>query len=126
MSFGKISVQRDVIRGTICRGNVRSGNFPFEELTFGELSAREISVGELSQNRIDLSVEFLIMLNNDQVGCTAQKMKFSIKDFLSKFDQICSIWLHLLEKSLMENFMFCAVLGVYSPCAQTSSHFRST
>ena len=37
------------------------------------------------------------------------KMKFSIKDFFSKFDQICSvlrIWSHLLKKSLMENFIF--------------------
>ena len=45
---------------------------------------------------------------------TAQKMKFSIKDFFSKFDQIRSflrIWLHLLKKSLMENFIFCAVLS---------------
>ena len=36
-------------------------------------------------------------------------MKFSIKDFFSKFDQIRSflrIWSHLLEKSLMENFFF--------------------
>ena len=44
---------------------------------------------------------------------TAQKMKFSIKDFFSKCDQICSflrIWSHLLKKSLMENFIFCAVL----------------
>ena len=35
-----------------------------------------------------------------------QKMKFSIKDFFSKCDQIRSflqIWLHLLKKSLMEN-----------------------
>ena len=34
--------------------------------------------------------------------CTAQKMKFSIKDFFSKFDQIRSflqIWAHLLKKS---------------------------
>ena len=41
-------------------------------------------------------------------------MKFSIKDFFSKFDQICSflrIWSHLLNKSLMENFIFCAVFG---------------
>ena len=40
-----------------------------------------------------------------------KKMKFSIKDFFSKYDQICSflrIWSHLLEKSLMENFTFCA------------------
>ena len=38
-------------------------------------------------------------------------MKFSIKDFFSKCDQIRSflrIWLHLLNKSLMENFIFCA------------------
>ena len=43
---------------------------------------------------------------------TAQKMKFSIKNFFSKCDQICSflrIWSHLLKKSLMENFIFCAV-----------------
>ena len=36
-------------------------------------------------------------------------MKFSIKDFFSKCDQIHSflrIWLHLLKKSLMENFIF--------------------
>ena len=41
---------------------------------------------------------------------TAQK--FSIKDFFSKCDQIhrkLGIWLHLLKKSLMENFIFCAV-----------------
>ena len=39
---------------------------------------------------------------------TAQKMKFSIKDFFSKCDQIHSflrIWLHLLKKSFMENGM---------------------
>ena len=43
---------------------------------------------------------------------TAQKKKFSIKDFFSKCDQIRSklwIWSHLMKKSLMENFMFCAV-----------------
>ena len=39
-------------------------------------------------------------------------MKFSIKYFFSKGDQIRSflqICLHLLKKSLMENFIFCAV-----------------
>ena len=43
---------------------------------------------------------------------TAQKMKFLIKDFFSKCDQILSllpIWSDLLKKSLMENFIFCAV-----------------
>ena len=41
-----------------------------------------------------------------------KKIKFSIKDSVSKYDQTCSllrIWSHLLEKSLTENFIFCAV-----------------
>ena len=38
--------------------------------------------------------------------------KFSIKDFFSKCDQICrklQTWSHLLKKSIIENFIFCAV-----------------
>ena len=40
-------------------------------------------------------------------------MKFSIKDFFRKCDHIrrkLRIWSHLLKKSLMENFIFCAVI----------------
>ena len=43
---------------------------------------------------------------------TAQKMKFSVKDFFSKCGQIrrkLRIWSHLLKKSFMENFILCAV-----------------
>ena len=43
---------------------------------------------------------------------TAQKTKFSIKDFFSKCVQIrkkVRIWSHLLKKSLMEKFIFSAV-----------------
>ena len=42
---------------------------------------------------------------------TAQKMKFSFKDFFNKCGKIAflRIWLHLLEKYLMENFLFSAV-----------------
>ena len=43
---------------------------------------------------------------------TAQQMKFPIKDFFSKCDQIrrkLRIWSHLLKKYLMENLIFCAV-----------------
>ena len=43
-----------------------------------------------------------------------KKMKFLIKDFFNKCDQIRGflwIWSPLLEKSLMENFMFCAVIS---------------
>ena len=39
-------------------------------------------------------------------------MKFSMKDFIGKCDQILRklrIWSHLLKKSFMENFIFCVV-----------------
>ena len=39
-------------------------------------------------------------------------MKFSITDFFRKYDQILRelrMWSHLLKKSVMENFIFCAV-----------------
>ena len=40
-------------------------------------------------------------------------MMFSIKEFVSKCDQIrrkLRIWSHLLNNSLMENFIFCRVI----------------
>ena len=49
--------------------------------------------------------------SQDTRKTAAQKLKFSIKYFFSKYDQILSllrIWSHLLMKSLMENFGFCA------------------
>ena len=39
-------------------------------------------------------------------------MKFSITDFFSKCDEVRTflrIWSHLLKKSVVENFIFCAV-----------------
>ena len=54
----------------------------------------------------------LILKNTHEIlamQTTAQKVKFSIKDFFSKCDQICRklrIWSHLLKKSLMGNFLF--------------------
>ena len=62
-----------------------------------------------------LNVTFLYNWENLRTY-TTQKMKFSIKDFFSKCDQIRSflrIWSHLLKKSIMENFIFCAVLVVF-------------
>ena len=52
-----------------------------------------------------LPISFLVRLISLVV--TAQKMKFSIKDFFSKWDQIRRK--HFLNKSLMENIIFCAV-----------------
>ena len=57
---------------------------------------------------------------NSQGSKTVHKTKFSIKDFISKCNQIRSslrIWSHLLKKFLMENFIFCAVFG---PSVKTS------
>ena len=50
-------------------------------------------------------------------GITAHKMKFSIKEFFSKYDQIHSllrIWWHLLKKFLMGNFIFREVHFIFS------------
>ena len=52
-------------------------------------------------------------------------MNFSIEDFLSKCDQIrnfLQIWLHLLNKSLMENFIFCAVLSIFPDSGSWNQH----
>ena len=59
---------------------------------------------------------FLKTYQNPQKTTTAQKIKFFNKDFFSKCDQIrrfLRIWSHLLKKSLMENFTFCAVYLVH-------------
>ena len=59
-----------------------------------------------------------LLRKKDNLVHTAQKMKFSIKDFFSNCDQIRSslrIWSHLLKKTIMENFIFCAVIFIYGP-----------
>ena len=53
-----------------------------------------------------LRKRFVLERMQNSWTCTAQKIKFSIKDFFRKL----RIWSHLLKKSLMENFLFCAVL----------------
>ena len=43
---------------------------------------------------------------------TTQKIKFSLTDFFSKCYQIrrkLRIWSHLLKKSVMKSFIFCAI-----------------
>ena len=58
---------------------------------------------------LSLVIVYLLL---STIRITAQKMKFYIEDFFSKYDQISSllrIWSHTLKKSLMENFIYCAV-----------------
>ena len=55
---------------------------------------------------------YTFLNNMNHFEDTAQKMKFSITDFLRKCDQIrnfLQIWSHLLKQSLTETSFFCAV-----------------
>ena len=50
-----------------------------------------------------MKMENTILNKKEQIPSTAQKMKFSIKDLKLQ------IWSYLRKKSLMENFISCAV-----------------
>ena len=68
----------------------------------------------LSLNFLTKRSQICEQINMRSQQNTAQEMKFSIKDLLCKFDQIRRAlwhWSHLLQKSLMENFIFCAVVN---------------
>ena len=58
----------------------------------------------------DNLIQFRDILRPYQISMiTAQKIKFYVKDFFSKCDQIRSflrLWSHLLKKSLMKNYIF--------------------
>ena len=82
---------------------------------------KQFPLGSMS-NYKSCSVDVFNFLNMLQksIFCyeisTAQKMKFSSKDFFSKCDQIrffLQISSHLLKKPLIENFIFCAVLKLF-------------
>ena len=69
----------------------------------------------LNPNVSNLNAQWNTQWNRQEsLGNAAQKVKFSIKDFFSKSDQLRSFlrtWSHLLKKSLMENFIFlCSVI----------------
>ena len=62
----------------------------------------------------DKKIQNYVPFEHYEGTCIAQKMKFSINGFFSKCDRIRSflpIWSQLLKKYLMENVIFCAVLG---------------
>ena len=66
------------------------------------------------KNKFRFAEEFIKNYNENSDKNIAQKIKFYIKDFFSKCDQICSflrIWSNLLKKFLMENLIVCAVKG---------------
>ena len=73
---------------------------------------------------------FIFISKNDSISfklrITAQKMKFSIKDFFSKCDQIrrkLRIWSHLLKKSLI--FLYVKICIIWK-CIQYTMHRDKT
>ena len=70
--------------------------------------------GSYNDSHKDSSIEVDFFIWTDHhvrliIWYTAQKMKFSIKDFFTKCDHIHSflwIWSHLVKKSSMKNFIF--------------------
>ena len=102
---------RDTSFKNVCFHNTRSmrlGFFEFlkqVELTFTGESTN------VSKNWLEIELLVVILKFSIRIN-TAQKMKFSIKDFFSKCDHTrrkMRIWSNLLKKPLTENFIFWAV-----------------
>ena len=71
----------------------------------------ENTVRKISNTYIENNNNFIASILFITSTYTTQKIKFSIKDFFSKYDQIQTVDLpHLLKKSVTENFNFCAVI----------------
>ena len=98
---------------------IRNGKFP-DTLKYTDITQvfKKVDTTDESNYRPisilpNFSKIFEKIIYNQVNSYTAQDMKFSIKDFFSKYGQIrreLQIWSHLLKKSLMENFIFCAVI----------------
>ena len=72
-----------------------------------------MKLGKIVEQHVQLYLADDDSLRSIRLCDNAQKMKFSIKNFFSKCDQIRSflrIWSHLLKKSLMANFSFLCIV----------------
>ena len=99
----------------------------FEFFPSGIISLSEM-LWTLVRNIMNIGYEINLRNPLKITNHTAQKMKFSIKDFFRKCDQVLNflrIWLHLLKKSLMENFIFCAVSSQWEKIIKILSKIRS-
>ena len=88
------------------KSDLNNLNIKFKLESLNSIKISEVT--KVKNGRLEIHSGFMV-----QIIYTARKMKVSIKDFSSKCDQIRSfqrIWSHLLKKSLLENFIFCAVL----------------
>ena len=79
---------------------------------YGNFNAEPTIIRRVLKVFCKIIVAAILTINQKMLTKAAQKIKFSIKDFFSKCEQIHSflwIWSHLLKKSFMENFIFYAV-----------------
>ena len=102
----------------ICSSCFRTATVLEKLLLLGKHFFRAVTSSAFLDRTVIISEQLLLselqFFQNIQffAAATAETMKFFIKDLFSKCDQIHSIlWigLHLLNKSLMENFIFCVV-----------------
>ena len=122
LDFSDTAIERNVYEGLSL---LLRRKCPYSELFWSVLSRiwteqremRSISIYSvrMRENADQNNSEYGHFSRSVYIYCpleTARKIKFFIKDFSSKYDQIrrkLRIWSHILEKSLMENFIFCAV-----------------
>ena len=113
-SYFEILIESNVLSQLIC---VESLNISLESM---QIRKNNIIKGIIYAENTVRKISYTFIENNDNFIAsilfitstyTAQKIKFSIKDFFSKYDQIQTVDLpHLLKKSLTENFILCAVI----------------
>ena len=99
-----------ILPGPICRSVYKI--FKTLEKTFLSLV--------LEESTWKSDVKHLVLTHGRKQLWHCTKMKFSIKDFFSKCDQIRSflpLWSNLLKKFLMENFILCAASWLSERCS---------
>ena len=75
---------------------------------FGDLQSKSPNPNQIRENKEQEKLR-IISVYSPSTECTAQKIKFFINNFLSKYDKILSflwIWSRLLKKSLIEKISF--------------------
>ena len=93
----------------VLQENLRK-NFLINFLPSGLLKVQIYQYSHCDYDIIDKQWFPALLTVLESVENTAKKMRFSIKDFFSKCNQICS-FLRMFKENLMENFIFCAMLG---------------
>ena len=113
--FKTIKREREREREREERANITSNDLGINYVEDNDTESVHSTLTSMS-NKLRKRNKLIKIAETSEPECTAQKTEFSIKDFFSKCDQIHrKLWIcaHLLKISLMENFIFCAVMAGY-------------